>query len=345
MFSRSFSEPTSAEIESTPLPNASSSFAVDSSGPLPRATNVTSAPWAAKCSAAARPIPFEPAGHDGDLAFERSIDLGHPVLLCEMRATSYGPRSRVCNRARVRLFVKSSSNRRGRVWALAAALLLTACGGGSPRAPDPATSEGEPRPSELLTLADQALDRGDLSEAQKRYARVLRTRPDSARALAGLGGVELARGNLGAARAHFEAALRADPEALRALMGLGLVFAREGNRAEARAHFEQVVRAGPDERRCARGARRTHGMGGQRRDSQGSRGRSRFDGATPLRPAFAARGQRSAGVPRRHRAGPRHARADRLASPTWTGPRAACAPDPRPARPRVARAHDRAGST
>ena len=89
--------------------------------------------------------------------------------------------------------------------------MLAACAGSGPEpVREPGAPSAEPE-NELLDLAEDALDRGDTAAAERRFQRVLRAKPDSARALAGLGGVELARGQRAEARAHFERVVRLDP--------------------------------------------------------------------------------------------------------------------------------------
>ncbi len=94
----------------------------------------------------------------------------------------------------------------------------------------------------LVVLAEEALARGELDVAEKRFARVLAVRPDSVRANLGAGRVARARGDTAAARAHFERAIAADPESAGALVELADLEAAAGRSSEARVLLGRAVR-------------------------------------------------------------------------------------------------------
>jgi tetratricopeptide (TPR) repeat protein len=131
--------------------------------------------------------------------------------------------------------------------ALLACGLFAACVSRAPTAAEPprsgpdAGSAGGAGPSELETLAEEALQRGDLALADQRFRRVLNASPHSSRARAGVGRVALERGELERAREQFARVLAADPDWVDALLGMAEVERRAGNRAAARRHLDRAV--------------------------------------------------------------------------------------------------------
>src|SRR5262249_3396446 len=73
----------------------------------------------------------------------------------------------------------------------------------------------------LLTQANQALARGDNTEACSKYRMVLSVDPQNVSARAGLGEGALGEGDYATARTHFQAVLDAAPDDPAALEGAG----------------------------------------------------------------------------------------------------------------------------
>ena len=140
--------------------------------------------------------------------------------------------------------------------ALLVCTAFVACAGPAPEAPaspDGATKAPEPRPPAaerpspatlLARLADEALERGDLDQAEQRFRRIVEADPGSFRGRAGLGRVALARGDRAVAREHFDAVLAADPENADALFGRAEVERLDGNREAALAHLRRALARG-----------------------------------------------------------------------------------------------------
>jgi tetratricopeptide (TPR) repeat protein len=131
--------------------------------------------------------------------------------------------------------------------ALLACGLFAACVSRAPTSGEPpgsgpaADSDGRAEPSELEVLAEDALQRGDLALADKRFRRVLNASPRSLRARAGVGRVALERGEVERAREQFARVLAADPDWVDALLGMAEVERRAGDRAAARRHLDRAV--------------------------------------------------------------------------------------------------------
>jgi tetratricopeptide (TPR) repeat protein len=89
----------------------------------------------------------------------------------------------------------------------------------------------------------EALQAGDLRQAERRFGSALRNAPEFFPAEAGLGYVALARRDARAAVDHFSRALAREPAYVPALVGRGDALLAAGRQEEAIASFEAAVRA------------------------------------------------------------------------------------------------------
>ena len=115
----------------------------------------------------------------------------------------------------------------------AAWIACAGCTSQPPSQPPPGRASGAGDSSELVRLAEEALERGELETARNRFERVLAMDPGSRRARAGLARVELARGDPAAARAGFKSALALSPDSVEALVGLAEVEREVGQESAA----------------------------------------------------------------------------------------------------------------
>lgn len=153
---------------------------------------------------------------------------------------------------------------------LAAALVLSACGGGAATQPDdeaqyrvasgPAVAgdgqvEGEEGalgpviPPEALTLYEQAtavMAAGDFLEAELRLQEFLLRYPQFPGAHVNLAIIHANNGNFAAAQAEIDAALALNPNHAAALNQQGQLFRRNGKFIEAEAAYLKAVTASPD---------------------------------------------------------------------------------------------------
>ncbi|XGV95487.1 MAG: tetratricopeptide repeat protein [Leptolyngbya sp. BL-A-14] len=100
--------------------------------------------------------------------------------------------------------------------------------------------------SELLTLAMQHHQAGQLSDAERLYRDVLQHEPHQARALYLLGLLAHQVGHLDAAIAYYEQALAFQPDYLEAHNNLGAARQQQGNLVDAIAHYQTVLRLKPE---------------------------------------------------------------------------------------------------
>jgi tetratricopeptide (TPR) repeat protein len=120
--------------------------------------------------------------------------------------------------------------------------LTTAC------SPTPAPHLPPPRSgddSELVRLAEEALERGDLDTAARRFERVLATDPGSQRARTGLGQIALARGDLDQARSRLVGVVAQDPGFIDAQVALARLEIDEGNREAAAQSLDAALARDP----------------------------------------------------------------------------------------------------
>lgn len=117
-----------------------------------------------------------------------------------------------------------------------ACLLVVGCGGAAPLAP---------KAVELNRLGLVALEQGDLSTAEARFAVALEYHPRFVEALVNLGLTELARGNHGHARALFLRARRINADLPHPHHGLGALADREGRPADAASHYREALKVDP----------------------------------------------------------------------------------------------------
>ena len=131
-------------------------------------------------------------------------------------------------------------------WVVLTCVAWIACAACAPQpTPPPAPPSAAPDSSELVRLAEEALDRGELEVARKRFERVLARDPRSRRARAGLARIDLARGDPAAARARYESALAQGPASVEVLVGLAEVERVTGDADAASALLTRALALDP----------------------------------------------------------------------------------------------------
>ncbi len=130
-----------------------------------------------------------------------------------------------------------------------AALALSVLTGASDAAPlthkgrpMPAASAPESAQSAELTRGFQALQRGELAEAEKVFSALLREQPRLASAALGLAEMELKRGRPSAAEAHLKAVLKREPNHVDALVAYSRFFSAQGRFELALEPLKKAVR-------------------------------------------------------------------------------------------------------
>ncbi|MEN8184554.1 MAG: tetratricopeptide repeat protein, partial [Myxococcota bacterium] len=139
--------------------------------------------------------------------------------------------------------------------ALVVGLVLTVGIGVGCRAPGTATPSQDPAAesaatASLLELGDQALARGELENAAKRYQRALATQPGAVRPRVGLAWVAVQRGQWEAARQRAEEALALEPDNADALVVLAQVERLDGHEDPARELLWRALRIDPRDPRA-----------------------------------------------------------------------------------------------
>jgi tetratricopeptide (TPR) repeat protein len=138
--------------------------------------------------------------------------------------------------------IVASSRTRGLASACLTLTLALACGTA------PSTVAPERRPdlaASLVQVAEQALDAGDLAEAEARFQRALDADPTFSEAHLGLARVAIERGDLKKAAPLFRKALSTEDTALDAQVGLARIAVAQGRRAEAQTRLRQVLSKDP----------------------------------------------------------------------------------------------------
>lgn len=129
-------------------------------------------------------------------------------------------------------------------------LLAMAALSGCVTAPTPPESEGQAAEQAVLETsfseAVQAMEQGDLTEAQARFEQLVSEYPEKAGPMANLGIIAFQSGETETAKQWFERALAVNPEHVQALNHLGVIARNAGEFGEAERYYRAVLAADPE---------------------------------------------------------------------------------------------------
>ncbi len=137
---------------------------------------------------------------------------------------------------------------------LIVALLVAGCGSAAPNTPPalPAPPQAAAtRPSgdveSHLAAGQTALDKGDMTTAEREYRDALALDASSAKAQFGLGNVYVRSNRLTEAETAYKAALALDPNLASAHANLGVAYYQMGQLGQAATAFEAALKLEPDD--------------------------------------------------------------------------------------------------
>jgi len=119
-------------------------------------------------------------------------------------------------------------------------------------APTPPPPESEGRAAEQAVLeasfskAVQAMEQGDLAEAQTRFEQLAMDYPDKAGPMANLGIIAFQNGETETATLWFERALAVNPEHVQALNHMGVIARNAGEFGEAERYYRAALAVDPN---------------------------------------------------------------------------------------------------
>ncbi len=99
---------------------------------------------------------------------------------------------------------------------------------------------------QTLAKADSFAKEGKTDDAFTEYNKVLDTDPANARALSGVGGLNLLGGNYSVAADKFTSVLKLDPNSSKALCGLGMARNGQGHKNAGYGYFVKALKADPE---------------------------------------------------------------------------------------------------